>query len=465
MLSDSQSDGAGSIGVWRTPPGGTAPYDSLQVLGDRYMREFISFLEIGQLSEMPSKKGDDLIETLARASAMLDKVERQELRDVVGKFALSMGSLLDIDPKSSGLEPKSSEVDGVATEKANTVSPEVDVKSPEVMAIISAVLGRRLHHFVAPDRSELVRRAMVAALISSFEVLVGSIARHALTINKAALEKTEHEFTLEELSKYDSIDEARGELINRRVEALLLGSVDEWSKWCKRVLGFELSALTSDWPTVREVFARRNIIVHNAGFVNRRYLDAAEASGIALPEGIRIGDALNTGEDYLNSAIQRILALGLCLVYSVWRKLHPKGAKSAADWVVDRQETLAYDEVWLTVGEIAHYLKGARARRRTEYLSQVLGWLARRELHGADSIRDEVSDWDTSGLDVVFEIYRNCLLGNMERAVRLIERNRGRPHLTKYELAVHPIFSEIRTYLAAQQTTNGASSAATDSGA
>jgi hypothetical protein len=281
-------------------------------------------------------------------------------------------------------------------------------------------------------------------------VLIGSIARQALTVNKAALEKSDYEFTLEELMQFDSIEEARGELINRRVDALLLKSVDEWSNWCKRTLQLDLPSLTSDWPTVREIFARRNIIVHNAGIVNRRYLNIAQSEGIALPEGIKEGDFLATNSDYALSAIQLLLALGLRLTFAAWKKLYPKNAAEAADWLVDRQETACYYGMWVTALELTQAFRNVRAKRAATCRAEVYGWLARTHLYGRASVTDEVTDWDISGLDVTFAIYRQCLLGNNEAAINLIRQHLGEDGLTKYEIYTDPIFSEVKEKVLAQ---------------
>jgi hypothetical protein len=405
----------------------------LTPLGDHYLQQFITFREISRLVEGPLDKQSKIDDMLRDVTAMLDENEKEELYSTLLQFAKAMGGVGKFELR----DPETGEV--LPNEYAGADEAGVNISSPEVSAILSAMVMRTSHHIFAPDKGEMIAQALITSIVSAFGILIGAIARHSFAINKAALEKSDHEFTLEELSKYDSIEEARNELISRRVDALLGGGVDDWSSWCKRVLQFELPSLTSYWPAVREIFARRNIIVHNEGRVNKRYLAAAEDSGITLPEGIKVNDILKTEKVYVDNSIQRILALGMCLVYSVWRKLHPKSAAEAAGWLVSRQEAMVYDEMWVATHEVAHCLKGAPIKRASECFNKIYDWLARIQFEGKDAVLEEVSNWDVSGLDVIFDIYKECLLGNIEEVAELVSRNRGKEYLTKYDLAMRVI--------------------------
>jgi len=441
MTERKEADPVGSFGIAKMK----RDHD-LRSLGDRYLQQFITFRAISSLVEGPPDKQLQFDRMMRESTAMLDEHEDEELRNVLIELASAMAGVVDGELR----DPETNEI--LPNKYQGSKEAQIRINSPEVSAIVSAMVGRTLHHIFAPDKSELIAQAIVGLLVSSFGALIGSVARHSFKVNKVALEKSEHEFTLEELSKYDSIDEARNELINRRVDALLGGGVNDWSSWCKRVLQFDLPSLTSDWPVMREIFARRNIIVHNSGRVNNRYLVAVEDSGVSLPKDTKVGSEVETGKEYVDSSIQRILALGMCLVYSVWRKLYPKQVKEAAKWLVGRQEVMIYDEMWLAAHQISEYLKGAPMKRSDECMSKVYDWLARMQFEGPEPIHQEVVDWDTSGLDVIFVIYKECFFGNVEKVVRLISANQGHSGLSKYDLAMHPIFAEYRAHISSERT-------------
>jgi hypothetical protein len=433
-----------SVSIRRVQGGEGSLPSSLAHLGDNYLQLFISFREIIQLNDSLTGESRSPFE-FKQEAALLNPDEKKELDRFLTLFAKQMAFALGAEL------PEALQKEQEADEFRVGEEVEYSFKSPEVQAIVSAFFSRNVHHALAPDKRTLIAQSLLTAVVSSFEVLVGSVARHAFKVNKTALEKSEHEFTLEELSEYDSIEEARNELISRRVESLLLGSVDDWSNWCKRVLQFDLKSLTSDWPAVREVFARRNIIVHNAGAVNNRYLKIARDANIGLPDNVKAGDTIVTDTENVSVALQQILALGLCLVYSVWRKLDPKSAGAAADWLVNRQGAIIlHEELWITVNELSICLKGANIKRRSECLTKVYGWLARQKMYGTETTIEEISDWDISGLEVEFLIYKECLLGNTEATSNLIKQHPG--VITNYEIAVNPIFSELKSHLAQKKS-------------
>jgi hypothetical protein len=387
-------------------------------MGDQYLRRFLSLRDINLLAEETSKqrraRGREFID---QAEATLTTEERKEFNKALRAFAKLEGT--------------------------KDVDMSVTIASPAAAAALSSFFFRGMHRILAPNTGELIAQSLVAACVSSFEVLVGDIAREAFKVNKTALSKSDYEFTLEELSNYDSIEEARAELVNRRVDSLLLGSVDDWSKWCERVLQLDLPSIALGWPETREIFARRNIIVHNEGKVNRRYraIVAADNARAAAPGAI---DELTTDSNYVACAIERILALGMCLVYSTWAKLYPRTAVAAGRWIVSRQESLIYEEMWLATQALTNCLKRATANRVTVCESDVNSWLARARLHGPECIRQEVQDWDTSGLEVRFLAYKALLLGDVVRADELVSENIGAHKLTRYEVLTHPIYAELR---------------------
>jgi hypothetical protein len=178
--------------------------------------------------------------------------------------------------------------------------------------------------------------------------------------------------------------------------------------------------------------------------IDRRYIDTLKALHLDVASKMEVGQEVTNSKIYVDNSIQLILSLGLSLIYFTWTKLYPKTRAEAAKWLLARQEFALYEEMWVTVQEIAMHLKDARAARSIRYKSEVCGWIAQKEKYGVDTIRDEVDQWDVSGLDIEYVVYKALLLGELEEATSLIKTNMGRSPFTKYALAVHPIFRELR---------------------
>ena len=70
----------------------------------------------------------------------------------------------------------------------------------------------------------------------------------------------------------------------------------------------------NDWVRAREVFERRNIVVHHDCRVSEQYLSKVGTAA----EGVSAGDRLDVTEEYLRTAIEDLLNLGLSLGVRVW---------------------------------------------------------------------------------------------------------------------------------------------------
>jgi hypothetical protein len=262
-------------------------------------------------------------------------------------------------------------------------------------------------------------------------------------INKSALNDSDYSFSLQELAEFESLDEARQFLIERRVSALMRDSVDGWSKWLGRaVKGVVMSDLPVDWPATREVFARRNVIVHNDGMANRIYLSQVP-SGSKLGEGVKPGDRLAVDSEYFAVAVQNLLALGAMLVADIGSRLYKEHAGSLKSDLLFRAELALKRNAWHASLAISKYLLASPLSRRDQLTAQVTNWVARKNLFGMDDIRDELRSWDTTGLSEEFSHFRDVLLGNKERAIEVVEGLSASGKIPLVEIALHPAYAEI----------------------
>lgn len=81
-------------------------------------------------------------------------------------------------------------------------------------------------------------------------------------------------FTLEELLKYDHIEDLVHDIVERRVNTLTCEGFIELQSWCAE-RGLEVKALQMDRDAVVELIATRNVIVQNRGLVDEKYIRTA----------------------------------------------------------------------------------------------------------------------------------------------------------------------------------------------
>jgi hypothetical protein len=150
--------------------------------------------------------------------------------------------------------------------------------------------------------AEQANRAVIVASVSAFEVLLGNLV-HALLLKAPGKISEGPQFSVGELLKYASIDDVIESAIRRKVETLVArGGIDDWASWFqkKSPLKIDLASLALDWGSTREVFKRRNAIVHTNSKVNSDYRSAVTNAPV---EGVE----LNTSAEYVETALENVL--------------------------------------------------------------------------------------------------------------------------------------------------------------
>ncbi|MFE3607836.1 hypothetical protein [Streptomyces goshikiensis] len=363
----------------------------------------------------------------------LSKGERDDIKNGFRAFAAGLEQILEAHGASNSTDP--------------------DAAGAEFTVDLGATAGAALHEFILSAskrgqngyRGELMRRSLLVSAISTFEVLFGRIARFIYEVNSSALNDSDYSFTLQQLSDFSSVEDARDYLIERRIAALMRESIDGWEKWLKRAGGgISMTGLPVDWTVVREAFARRNLVVHAGSVVNHLYLESIRGLGIKVDEDELKGKTLQVTGDYLNQCVESVLALGRILAVAVGQKIHKDSRDEHANSLRMEVWQCVRNNLWHAVQPLADYALSLDLRRGDQLEIQAAQWLARKNLHGIEEIRDEVTAWDTSGLSLKYAHHKDVLLGNSEEAAVQIEKLLESGSLNIFEVLSSPLYSDVR---------------------
>jgi hypothetical protein len=252
--------------------------------------------------------------------------------------------------------------------------------------------------------------------------------------------------SLAELESVGDVSVAREMIIVRKVDDLLRKSLDDWNAWFERI-GVKCKDLVEDWTSLTEIFARRNVMVHAGGVVNQRYLRAVGTAGMKTPELPPVGTKLGLDEEYLLTASDTLLSLGMLLLSATWMKLrrtrNPERPVGWIPFVVQHLLNLGY---YLAARDISNaVLATSRGRlgRSAELNLTISRWVARREMGEADQVRSEVGAWEVDGLDLKYAHARAVLLGDDDRSVMEILELQRRGELSTVEIHTSPLYREI----------------------
>ncbi|MFF4859045.1 hypothetical protein ACFY2N_29635 [Streptomyces rubiginosohelvolus] len=410
-------------------------------ISDGFAIQMFSLLHISDslIPQMGKTLGESDENPISRLFNLLSEEEGKEFSEVLVWAVKELGVALkkveqgEVQPEGDGSVKKGS-------------GASFSVRSSNV----SAAFIQLVHDVVtgAPVAdNDTLRKSLLVTSVSNFEVLFGKLAEEIYGVNKSALNNSDYTFSLQQLGDFDSLEDARQFLVERRVSALMRDSVDGWDKWLSgAVKGVSMAALPVDWKSTREVFARRNIVVHNGGVVNRMYISSLAQAGVAQKD-LKLGAQLKIDSDYFSQAVQNILALGMILVAEIGRRLNKEASDELNQGLLFNADAAVRRKAWVASTAITSYLLSGKLNRASQLRAQMLNWVARKGMGEVDQVHKEVAGWDISGLSEEFSHYKAVLLGEKEEAIKVVEDLISGGKLALVEVALHPAYAELHDEL------------------
>lgn len=341
----------------------------------------------------------------------------------------------------------------IAVSEANSVDESIVFEVTESGFSITAA-DRELAHPVVllldglkqsegPSHGILLRRSLLTMAVGAVEVLVGDLYRAYLRKHPKAMGGADKLYSLDDLQAIGTVEEAIDDLIARRVDEVTRLGLDGWAKhFGPDGLQIKLGDCALSWDHIREIFERRNVIVHHNGRASKQYVHKTPAS---LAKDIRVGAALEVDEMYLNSSLDQMLALGLTLGGRLWARLYKRDHEDVGDWLIDRQIELIKHDRPVVACALLEVLPISQYSTEHQLILRVNAWLSRKMQSGPDAIRREVEAWDTRPLAGRYKLASAALLDRHDEASALVRQLIEQGELSRVDLRTWPMLKELRT--------------------
>ncbi|MFI5954376.1 hypothetical protein [Cryptosporangium sp. NPDC051539] len=317
------------------------------------------------------------------------------------------------------------------------------VKDRHVAEVFNRFHYRSMRKVVAPNRANLIRSSLLTVLVSSFEQLISVLARELMLLEPSLIKGDDSSISFGQLSRFRSIEQAREHIVDKKVDDLLRGEFAQWSSWFSRKeISLQIEDFMDNPERVQEVFARRNVIVHNDRRINRQYL-----LKVGSQDFDRLGDRLEVSHDYLSDAIQEFAAVGLLLVSSIWMKFTKVGPEHTAAWLDDQLDVLRDVSLHRAVLKVATVvLEKSRGRlpRNYELSLKVSRWVSLRQLSQNEVALKEVKAWDVTGLDLYFCHLKTVLEGDLTCMLKTGRQLIREERLSIFTLRADPAYEPHR---------------------
>jgi hypothetical protein len=168
---------------------------------------------------------------------------------------------------------------------------DLDVKDP--YELLDTAPGAQTK--ILRENAQTLLQMFFVRLIDNFQKYLVDVIREILRSKPTMLRTRQQTITLDELLEYERIQDLVHDVIERKVNSLSYEGFAALHEWCTE-RGIEINVPASEQETVIEMIATRNIIAHNRGFIDERYVRA-----VAIPKS-QVGSQRLLKVDYFFSA-------------------------------------------------------------------------------------------------------------------------------------------------------------------
>ncbi len=128
-----------------------------------------------------------------------------------------------------------------------------------------------LDNVVITEHNKIFLQMVHIYLFSAFESFNKNLFLELFKGKPELLKSYEKSLKYKEIIEKSSYDEIIHDIASKEVENFGRMNIDKFASKLKKLVNIDLSSRFKKWEGVRENYYRRNIIVHNNGFINEDY--------------------------------------------------------------------------------------------------------------------------------------------------------------------------------------------------
>lgn len=192
------------------------------------------------------------------------------------------------------------------------------------------------------ESSRLLQRSYIVSMVSQFDAYIGDLLRTIYEINPDKLKQSDLKFNYAELQAIGSIEAAKEQIVDNKIEAILRDSHQDQIKEIASSIGVGTLKEFDNWPCFVEITQRRNLFVHSNGIVSKQYLSICKSEKVELGE-LKKGDQLEVDRSYFNKAYEVFYEVAVKLSQMTMRVLLYKKDKSCLEDVDKCMITNTFD--------------------------------------------------------------------------------------------------------------------------
>lgn len=288
-------------------------------------------------------------------------------------------------------------------------------------------------------QNEILYSGSLLLLMTYFENTISKILKNDFQRHPERMSLENKSVSYKILEKAENIQDIKNHLIEEEVISIMYKSVSDWIEYFKRTIKLKLEYITEVLPQLKEVIARRNIIVHNDSIVNNIYLNSIKETRRAT---VKCGDILSVNKEYVLDAVDLIENVCMSLITEMWVNEFGRNEdemKKIIGLIFDEYLTFEKWENARILYEIC--LKSKKLNDANELMCKINRWQCYKWQNRFAEVKDDVLKQDISACSPQFKLAIMALLDNYTEFFEYYEKQ---SEIGEAQLKSWPLFRKIR---------------------
>ena len=286
------------------------------------------------------------------------------------------------------------------------------------------------------ERPVILNESVLVMLLIRFENVISSVYKFLLENYPEAYLKDKTVSYDKIISLNSDLEKIMGLLLNREVEEFMRRPLKEWYSTFETKHGMKFN-FNGDYEEFKEIYYRRNIIVHNQGKVNEVYLE-----GIGGKTDLKIGDKIKVDHEYLVRAFD-IVRIVLFKTFSGFVKVC-NDKKSLSRVMTSLGFEYMLNSKWSVSKEAFYELMSFPELEEADVFCNKMNYfISIKNKNGIDEIKEEVEKIDTSAMRYRMSVAKPALLDDFENVSKILEKA-IEIEISVNELKTWPLFIQYR---------------------
>ena len=234
-----------------------------------------------------------------------------------------------------------------------------------------------------------------------------------------------------------SIDEIKEKFVAKEIEEFMRRPISEWYDSFKKKQKANFLLEDNLFEKFKEVYYRRNLVVHNQGLVNDIYLNNIVTSNA------KQGEKLKIDKKYLENAF---LTTRLMILDTFCGLIKIEDDKSELIlWLTEYAYLCLSEKRWVQAKYIYMLiLQNDSLSTADRLIAKINYWICIKNTEGSSAIEEDVNALDVSAMQLQFAAAKAALLDRHQEVSEILDTCIEKKEIPAYYIKIWPLFNEFR---------------------